>query len=174
MSAAALSGGCAATSILIRSSHVAIAYLGDVRAVLLTHDGTIQRLTRDHRATNKIEAALVESKGGKIEMVRGQPRVDGLLAITRAIGDDNVPSLIREPEIVEFDIGKDFLKTTKYLIVASDGLWDAVEYHLRISISCFCSSFFFNNDVIALAVMPPSLDTSSAPISAMPGVSPPS
>lgn len=47
----------------------------------------------------------------------------GLLAITRAIGDQELKSYITaEPEIVSFELEGD----EDFLIMASDGLWDGV------------------------------------------------
>ena len=59
-----------------------VANAGDSRAVL-SKNGTAERLSKDHKATDPQEIARVKSEGGSIM----DNRVAGGLAITRAIGD---------------------------------------------------------------------------------------
>ena len=52
-------------------------------------------------------------------------RVSGTLAVTRALGDLSLKNegVINIPDVFEFEINQD----TKYLIIASDGLWDVCQ-----------------------------------------------
>lgn len=55
--------------------------------------------------------------------MQGIYRVQGQLAITRAIGDTELkPYITSEPEIVSFQLEGD----EDFIIMASDGLWDEV------------------------------------------------
>lgn len=61
--------------------------------------------------------------GGEIFQLQGVFRVQGQIAITRAIGDTDLKQfIISEPEIVSFELDGD----EDFVIMASDGLWDVV------------------------------------------------
>ena len=99
---------------------VYIANLGDTRAVL-SKNGLAERMSYDHRATDPSEVERVRSGGGIVI----SDRVGGSLAITRAFGDH---SLKKDGVIAKPYIKKHILRSTdKYLIVASDGVWDSLE-----------------------------------------------
>lgn len=57
--------------------------LGDSRAILLRADGTMTELSDDHKPQNEIERNRIVAAGGHCDM----NRVDGELALSRAIGD---------------------------------------------------------------------------------------
>ena len=59
-----------------------VANVGDSRAVLCTK-GIAERMTYEHKATDKAEIKRVEQEGGEIFL----GRVQGILAISRAFGD---------------------------------------------------------------------------------------
>ena len=133
-------GGTTATVALLKEGKLYIANLGDSRSVLVRKNNTIESLTRDHRASDESEQEIIRSNGGTIESVKGEMRVNGTLAVTRAIGDSELNSLIRDPEIKEIKIDKPFLDKTKYLIIASDGLWDYASYLFVLFLfhDCLC------------------------------------
>jgi len=97
-----------------------VANVGDTRAVL-SRDGVAERISVDHKASDLKEAQRVKESGGFIL----KNRVSGQLVVTRALGDlelkkegvSNMPDV----KIVNLD------DKEKFLIVASDGLWDIVE-----------------------------------------------
>jgi serine/threonine protein phosphatase PrpC len=98
-----------------------VANLGDTRAVLVSGASSAERLSYDHRATDKAEIERVKRDGGIIM----EDRVGGSLAITRAFGDH---ALKRDGVIAKPHIKKHFLRPQdRYLIVASDGVWDVLE-----------------------------------------------
>uniref|UniRef100_M4B3H9 PPM-type phosphatase domain-containing protein n=1 Tax=Hyaloperonospora arabidopsidis (strain Emoy2) TaxID=559515 RepID=M4B3H9_HYAAE len=107
--------------------------VGDSRAVLC-RSGEVVELTRDHKPNDPQERARIESLGGRVQWfgyvdAQGEPiepygayRVNGNLAVARAIGDrDSRPYVNGEVEIRQYDIehGKD-----EFIVIASDGLWD--------------------------------------------------
>ncbi|TNV77146.1 hypothetical protein FGO68_gene6618 [Halteria grandinella] len=99
-----------------------VANLGDTRAVI-SNNGTAERLSYDHRGTDPVEIDRIKSVGGII--VDG--RVGGSLALTRAFGDHNQRKngVIAKPYIKKHVLrGSD-----KFLIIASDGVWDSMEDH---------------------------------------------
>ena len=60
-----------------------IANLGDSRAILGSADGSAIRITKDHKASDPAEQERVKAAGGMIY----NNRVNGVLAVTRALGD---------------------------------------------------------------------------------------
>lgn len=99
--------------------------LGDCRAVLVRGDGSVERITRDHKVDDVEEAALLRARGGVITPAGTNgssiARCGGL-AISRAFGDADVPAILDVHETHEVALGDDGV-----LVLASDGLWDAVD-----------------------------------------------
>jgi protein phosphatase PTC1 len=90
---------------------------GDSRAVLC-REGNAIRLSYDHKGSDVIEQQRVKDSGGFIL----NDRVNGMLAITRALGDAEMKDYIAgRPYTTEtvIDRTKDSM-----LILACDGLWD--------------------------------------------------
>lgn len=63
--------------------HVAVANVGDSRALLLHADGSVDELSRDHKPMDEDESERIYAAGGCVFY----NRVDGQLAVSRAIGD---------------------------------------------------------------------------------------
>ena len=95
------------------------ANIGDTRAVLI-NSTSIKRISYDDRATDKNESERIKNLGGVIF----GGRVFGNLMITRAFGDYELKKygVICNPHILKYDIDFD----DKYIIIASDGVWDAL------------------------------------------------
>jgi len=62
---------------------VTVSNVGDSRAMIIRKDGTLISLTEDHKPSNLEEQARIQQAGGMVQM----NRVDGQLAMSRAIGD---------------------------------------------------------------------------------------
>lgn len=92
------------------------ANVGDSRAVLC-RNGQAIRLSYDHKGSDLSEQQRVKDAGGFIM----NERVNGMLAITRALGDAELKEYISgRPYTAETIIGPD----DEFLILACDGLWD--------------------------------------------------
>ncbi|XP_023547654.1 probable protein phosphatase 2C 2 [Cucurbita pepo subsp. pepo] len=117
-----VSGGACSATALIRNGHLAVSNVGDCRAVL-SRKGKAEALTSDHRACREDERNRIEKSGGYVDCCRGAWRVQGTLAVSRAIGDKHLKQwVISEPETRVVKIEDD----CDYLILASDGLWDKI------------------------------------------------
>jgi protein phosphatase 1L len=114
------SGAAAATLYLHKKGFLA-ANAGDVR-IVLKDGGHAKALTTDHKPDLPEEMARIEALGGSVISL-DVPRVEGFLAMSRALGDTPLkPFVTPEPRIVEGVLGrKDDLA-----IIASDGLWDVL------------------------------------------------
>ncbi|KAA8521096.1 hypothetical protein F0562_011751 [Nyssa sinensis] len=117
-----VSGGACAASVLLKGGEVHVANVGDCR-VVLSRKGVAYALTNDHRPSREDERLRIENSGGYVHCRNGVWRVNGSLAVSRAIGDLHLKQwVISEPEIKKLPLTSD----CEFLIMASDGLWDKV------------------------------------------------
>ena len=104
------------------------AWVGDSRAVVVDAAGGVRALTDDHnvRGCSREELQRVADAGGTTHGVYlGAPGVDGMMQLTRSLGDaayhrHGVVSSV--PECRKLDLSPD----DRYVVVASDGLWENV------------------------------------------------
>ncbi len=98
---------------------LSVANSGGTRAVL-SKNGQAERLSKDHKASDPQEIERIKGVGGAII----DNRVAGGLAVTRALGDHAFKSfgVTGSPYVVRHVL-RPF---DKYLIIASDGVWDTV------------------------------------------------
>jgi protein phosphatase 1L len=114
------SGTTAANLYLIGDRFLA-ANAGDTRVIIGTRKG-FSFLTKDHKPDLPEERARIESLGGRV-LSYGAPRVEGILAMSRALGDTGLkPYVSSEPRIVEGYPGKE----NDYVVLACDGVWDVL------------------------------------------------
>jgi len=95
------------------------ANVGDTRAVLGQLSGC-KRVSYDHKASDPNEIARVQKDGGNVFF----DRVEGSLAVSRAFGD----YILKDKGVTAMPyIEKTELRVIdKFLVVATDGLWDVV------------------------------------------------
>jgi len=126
--------GAVALMVLIKNNKCYVANAGDCRAVVSDGNGAFRDVHELHRTDNPDERARVIEKGGKIKHVHGILRVQGSLMPTRAFGDISVRTdflgnlhdfVNPDPDVCVVEPEKDRLGKA-YLLVATDGLWDAV------------------------------------------------
>lgn len=145
--------GTTATSIILRKTvdsdewEMTAGWVGDSRCAKLGSDGELEHITRDHRLSSESEMNRVQElakaeaarspEGARVTSVarreckatgRTGPiavfnEVSGIsLTTTRSLGDHTAsPAIVCTPEITTSTIGP-YMR----LVVASDGLWDAV------------------------------------------------
>ncbi|KAJ1960122.1 phosphatase 2C [Dispira parvispora] len=90
---------------------------GDARGVL-ARQGRAVRLTYDHKGSDPHEVRRVTEAGGFVM----NNRVNGVLAVTRALGDSSMKSVVvGNPYTTETELTAD----DAFVILACDGLWDA-------------------------------------------------
>merc|ERR1719215_1000684 len=124
-----MSGCTACVCVLQEERHSRVVYtahLGDSRAVL-SRGGKATRLTSvtDHKATDPLEGKRVIEAGGKII----NDRVNGMLAMTRALGDFLLKMPVLPNDVVSNvpDISStDLSREDNFIILACDGLWDVM------------------------------------------------
>eukprot|EP00450_Noctiluca_scintillans_P026696 CAMPEP_0194534316 /NCGR_PEP_ID=MMETSP0253-20130528/72463_1 /TAXON_ID=2966 /ORGANISM="Noctiluca scintillans" /LENGTH=342 /DNA_ID=CAMNT_0039379967 /DNA_START=47 /DNA_END=1072 /DNA_ORIENTATION=- len=121
--------GCTALCVLFSEALLVCANAGDSRAVLW-RAGRAVELSHDHRPNDRGELRRIEAAGGRIEAKGASFRVNGILNLSRAIGDlefkqrsDLLPEqqvICCTPEItvVQRDAEDEFV------VMACDGVWD--------------------------------------------------
>lgn len=93
------------------------ANVGDTR-IVLCHRGKAERISKDHNCYDQAECGRIESNGGVVINYR----VNGILAITRALGDSMFkPTVCSKPYTTESVLDESY---DEFVIIASDGLWD--------------------------------------------------
>jgi len=129
-------GSTAVAATLVGGRRIVCANAGDSRAIVVRRDGTVVRLSRDHKPGVPDETRRISELGGRV-IYWGRWRVEGLLAVSRSVGDASLkPYVTAEPEVCEYDIGKD----DWFLVLSSDGVWDVMDNeeaaHVVIASSC--------------------------------------
>ncbi|XP_015110938.1 titin [Diachasma alloeum] len=117
-----INSGATALCALIINRKLYVAWAGDSQAALAKR-GNVTQLVNPHRPDRTDEKDRVIRMGGSV-MYYGMWRVDGNLAVSRAIGDAQYkPYVTGDPEIrcVMLDGSEDFL------VIACDGLWDYID-----------------------------------------------
>lgn len=95
-------------------------WVGDSRAIACDQNLIARALTLDHKPDAPREYYRILQAGGKVEM-DGVPRVNGILAVSRSIGDfDNKIGIEHRPDILHIPCEH------KFIVIASDGLWDVM------------------------------------------------
>ncbi|GAB2271140.1 hypothetical protein Dimus_005987 [Dionaea muscipula] len=123
------SGACAA-SVLFKDGVLHVANVGDCR-VVLSRKGVADILTNDHLLIREDERTRIEDLGGYVDCHNGVWRVEGSLAVSRAIGDLHLKKwIISEPEVARLQPASD----CEFLIMASDGLWNKVDEQEAVGI----------------------------------------
>jgi serine/threonine protein phosphatase PrpC len=84
--------GCTAVVVLVTEKHIICANSGDSRSVLYSNNTTYP-LSFDHKPQNTEEKNRILEAGGFVE----DNRVDGALALSRAMGDFNYKSNAGKP-----------------------------------------------------------------------------
>jgi serine/threonine protein phosphatase PrpC len=99
--------------------------IGDSRAMIIQRDGTFMACTEDHKPQDPVEHHRIVTAGGFVQ----NNRVDGNLALSRAIGDSgykNNPSLPADKQkvICVPDYEEFMMQYGDVLLVACDGIYE--------------------------------------------------
>jgi len=115
-----------------RSRRMLVAHTGDSRCVVSLRDGGAVPLTRDHRVSRPDEHARISAAGGCIV----NRRLNGILQVSRSFGDvihrnasAACQTLSAAPEVTI----RNLQPQDELVILASDGLWDAMDSQLAVS-----------------------------------------
>ncbi len=125
-----IASGTAAATFHIIGDRFLAANAGDSRVIIGTRRDAVQ-LTLDHKPDVPAERSRIESLGGWV-ITYVVPRVQGMLAMSRALGDPALkPYVSPEPRIVEGLLGSE----NDFAVVACDGVWDVLKPHDVIEVA---------------------------------------
>jgi len=122
--------GTAALVVLVEADRkrLIVANAGDQRAVVAKGDIAVA-ITTDHKPDEPGERLRIYDEGG---FVNEQKRVNGILALSRSLGDSDLqPYVTYVPEVNFVDLSSG---EYRFLIIACDGLWDVVSNQKAIEI----------------------------------------
>ncbi|XP_052291936.1 uncharacterized protein LOC102621122 isoform X3 [Citrus sinensis] len=136
-----LDSGSTATVVLIAEGQILVANIGDSKALLCSEkfqspaEAKVKELTRDHHPDREDERYRVEAAGGYVLQWGGVSRVNGQLAVSRAIGDLSYKSygVISVPEVTDW---QSLTANDSYLVAASDGVFE------KLSLQDVCDVFW--------------------------------
>ena len=122
--------GSTAVAVFITPTHMVCANVGDSRAAYRTAGGrTTVPLSEDHKCSLPAEARRIVAAGGRV--IGG--RVDGSLAMSRALGDfeykqdKSLPQCEQKVSpLPDIEICRRVDGADELLIVACDGVWDVL------------------------------------------------
>lgn len=126
-SGASDTSGCTSVIACVTPKYIICANAGDSRCVMGT-GGTTKPLSEDHKPTDEGEKKRIESAGGTVQW----KRVDGDLAVSRALGDFQYktrPDLPAEEQKVTPNPDLTIHERTAaddVLILGCDGVWDVM------------------------------------------------
>jgi serine/threonine protein phosphatase PrpC len=126
---------------IVRGNHVTGVNVGDSRVILGKEENgrmVAQDITFDHKPDTPAEKERILAHGGRVFAVEYDDGIDGPprvwlghmdipgLAMSRSLGDVVAHSagVISEPEFTEYELNP---VTDKFLVIATDGLWEFVE-----------------------------------------------
>ena len=116
-----INDGTAVNVIFLTPNLIYCANAGDSRSILVKDGGIAYPLSIDHKPEDDDERKRIEEAGG---FVTESKRVNGVLALSRAIGDaDLQPPITCEPNVTVTEITPE----DKYLVMGCDGLWDVLD-----------------------------------------------
>mmetsp|Transcript_14116 Transcript_14116/g.19656 ORF Transcript_14116/g.19656 Transcript_14116/m.19656 type:complete len:492 (+) Transcript_14116:302-1777(+) len=111
--------GTTAVTILVRQDCIYSANVGDSEAVLCKA-GKAHPITCAHLPSKDDEKERIQKSNGTVVWY-GSWRVNGLLAVSRSIGDYNLDNLvIAEPYVTRIERTGD----EQFIVIGTDGLWD--------------------------------------------------
>lgn len=136
-----LHSGSTVIVIIKQQDKIFIINIGDSRVITNNFNKAIQ-ITEDHKPDVPSEYKRITDLGGSVtEDIYGTYRINNILSLSRAIGDFHLlPYISSEPDIYSMKINK----SNKYLIAATDGLWDVFDNQELIN---YINKFIENIDL---------------------------
>ncbi len=103
--------------------YITAMWTGDSRAIACNQKLIAESLTLDHKPDMPLERFRIQKLGGEITFEKNDvPRINGVLAVSRALGDfDQKKYVEHKPDV------NHYYCDYKFIVVATDGLWDVMD-----------------------------------------------
>jgi serine/threonine protein phosphatase PrpC len=133
-------GSTACTVFITKENSNRVLYsanIGDTRCIIISKNGAVKRLSYDHRASEKDEQNRIIESGGIVFA----GRVYGQLMLSRAFGDWELKNygVSNIPYVSKTDID-DISNSWKWVVIASDGIWDVLNDKDLYNFNCNVSN----------------------------------
>lgn len=120
--------GTTCVVVIAEATKLTVANVGDSRVVMCDSEDDAIDLSRDHKPfSNLKERNRIEKAGGTVYFDFGAWRINGL-SMSRSLGDYNRKIgnkvIVAKPDITTFKLD---MHQPKFMILASDGLWDVLK-----------------------------------------------
>lgn len=141
--------GTTACVLLVDDQTITVANTGDSRAILVSEpepkDFRSVALSNDHKPDRLDERERVAKAGGTVSHW-GVWRVEGILAMSRAIGDKTLKKfVIPDPDTVT----RELKPGDKFVVIGTDGVWDVLR---NDEVASLCAPFEYPDDA-AMKIM---------------------
>ena len=113
--------GTTATIAMILDGNLWTANVGDARTVL-DNQGIPFQLTEDAKPDDPRYKKGIEKRGGSVRIIAGVARINGALAVARAIGDNAERGVNPSPKITKKPLSE--IHPGSHLILCCDGIYD--------------------------------------------------
>jgi len=134
--------GAAGTVLVFDGPRIHVAHIGDAGAMVASwnrHDSRLVYGTKDHKPEVPEERARLEGAGSEVRQVdetSSRIYIRGTtfpgLTMSRAFGDTACAGVLQEPEYKEIMLQP---SDEYYAIIASDGIWEFIEYDKALELS---------------------------------------
>ena len=138
--------GSTSSVALILNNRILFANCGDTLTMVgLRNERRWLSVSQEHKASSEIER--IEALGGSVLNIYGMHRVNGMLNMSRSIGDHHLkPYVIANPYVTSMSTNE-----IEFILIASDGLWDVftmdqVYINIKTNINLLQKSGLSKND----------------------------
>jgi len=134
--------GAAGSILVFEGPRIHVAHIGDAGAMVASwnrHDSHLVYATKDHKPQVPEERARLEAAGSEVRQIDEESYRIYIrdtsfpgLTMSRAFGDTACAGVLQEPEYKEILLQP---KDEFYAIVASDGIWEFIDYEKAVDLS---------------------------------------
>lgn len=110
--------GSTLVGFVINNDTFTVFNVGDSRCYVIDNDNKINKITNDHNLYNQNE---IKRLNYQVDLKDTDRRLDGKLAMTRSIGDNDINGRISTPSLKTLNINN-----YKYIILCSDGTYTSM------------------------------------------------
>ncbi|KAL7080727.1 hypothetical protein ACQ4LE_000965 [Meloidogyne hapla] len=118
--------GTTASCIYLKKRKIAyLAWCGD-SSIAILKEKRIETLSVAHKPEHPEERHRIEEAGGMVIHVQGIPRLNGVLNLSRSLGDIHArPMVSSKPDVRTYQISEN--EVDYMIFLSSDGIWDSLE-----------------------------------------------